>query len=190
MTVGSVLAALGAALDDAGIQWMVAGSVASSTWGEVRSTQDIDLVVVATRTALVQLCQALPPERWYADVDMAIDAARRQSMFNIIDLETGWKVDVILRKGRPFSAAEFARRRRVEVDGVEVWVASPEDVILAKREWAKSTGSERQARDARGIVAVQGDALDEAWLRRWAKELGVETELASVFRDAGRTEHR
>lgn len=185
MTVGSVLAALGSALDAAGIQWMVAGSVASSTWGEVRSTQDIDLVVVASRPALVQLCKALPPERWYADVDMAIDAARRQSMFNIIDLESGWKVDVILRKGRPFSQAEFARRRRVEVDGVEVWVTSPEDVILAKLEWAKATGSERQIRDAAGIVAVQGEALDEAWLRRWARELGVEGELARVYPGPG-----
>lgn len=181
MTVGSVLAALGSALDAAGIQWMVAGSVASSTWGEVRSTQDIDLVVVASRTALVQLCKALPPERWYADVDMAIDAARRQSMFNIIDLESGWKVGVILRKGRPFSQAEFARRRRVEVDGVEVWVASPEDVLLAKLKWAKATGSERQIRDAAGIVAVQAEALDEAWLRRWAQELGVEEHLAKVY---------
>ena len=181
MSIGSVLSELGRALDLAEIPWMIAGSVASSTWGEVRSTQDVDLVVVATRTSLVRLCRALPEDRWYADVDMAIDAARRQSMFNVIDLETGWKVDIILRKGRAYSHAEFDRRRRALVDGVEVWVAAPEDVLLTKLEWSKATGSDRQLRDAAGIVAVQGDTLDAAWLTRWAKELGVEQELARVW---------
>ena len=100
---------------------------------------------------------------------MAIDAAGRQSMFNIIDLDTGWKVDIILRKGRAFSEAEFARRRRTEVDGTTVWLATPEDVILAKLELAKAANFERQIRDAEGIVAVQGDALDKVWLRRWAR---------------------
>jgi hypothetical protein len=181
MNVGAVLATLGAALDAAGIQWMVAGSVASSTWGEIRSTQDIDVVVVASRTSLVNLCRALPADRWYADPDMAIDAARRQSMFNIIDLESGWKIDIILQKGRAFSREEFARRRRAEVDGTPVWMASPEDVILTKLEWAKATASERQIRDAAGIVAVQGSALDGAWLARWAKTLDVEDLLARVY---------
>ncbi len=184
MSVGAVLRTVGAALDAAEIPWMVAGSVASSTWGEVRSTQDIDLVVVASRAALVRLCKALPPDRWYADVEMAIDAARRQSMFNIIDLESGWKVDIILRKGRAFSKAEFARRQRVEVDGTLVWLATPEDVILSKLEWAKASGSERQIRDAAGIVAVQGEALDSAWLRHWAKELDVGELLRRVLPEA------
>ena len=176
-----MLRALGGALDLAEIPWMVAGSVASSVWGEVRSTQDIDLVVAASRVSLVRLCGALPAERWYADVDMAIDAARRQSMFNVIDLETGWKVDIIFRKERPFSRAEFDRRRRAVVDGEEVWIATPEDVLLAKLEWAKRTGSERQVRDAAGIVAVQGDGLDREWLTHWAKELGVEEELSRIY---------
>jgi len=160
VSLGRALEQVGTALDSLEIPWMLAGSAASSTWGEVRSTQDID--IVASRMSQVSLCRALPAERWYADIDMVIDAARRQSMFNLIELETGWNVDVILRKGREFSRAEFERRRRAVVDGVEVWVASPEDVLLAKLEWAKSTGSERQPRDAAGIVAVQGPALDGA----------------------------
>ena len=166
MSVGSVLRAIGEALDAAEIPWMVAGSVASSVWGEVRSTQDIDIVVVATRPSLVRLCRALPEARWYADADLAIDAAVRQSMFNVVDLETGWKVDIILQKGRAFSREEFGRRRRAVVDGREIWIATPEDVLLAKLEWAKRTGSERQLRDAAGIVAVQGAALDRAWVER------------------------
>jgi hypothetical protein len=67
------------------------------------------------------------------------------------------------------------------VDGKEIWIETPEDVLLAKLEWAKRTGSERQPRDAAGIVAVQGAALDRGWVERWAKELGVEAELARVW---------
>lgn len=67
------------------------------------------------------------------------------------------------------------------VDGEDIWIATPEDVLLAKLEWAKRTGSERQLRDAAGIVAVQGAALDRGWVERWAKELGVEAELARVW---------
>jgi predicted nucleotidyltransferase len=181
MTLGHVLTTLGEALDNTGIPWMVAGSVASSTWGEVRSTQDVDIVVTAGRAELVQLCRSLPEDRWYADVDLAIDAAKRRSMFNIVDLETGWKVDLILKKGRAFSRAEFDRRRRATVDGAEVWLATPEDVILTKLEWARATGSERQIRDAAGIVAVQGTALDGSWLTHWAGVLGVEDLLQQVY---------
>lgn len=86
MSLGGVIRALAEALDAAEIQWMVAGSVASSTWGEVRATQDIDVVVEATRTSLLRLCRALPAERWYADEDMAIEASKRRSMFNLVHL--------------------------------------------------------------------------------------------------------
>jgi hypothetical protein len=54
-------------------------------------------------------------------------------------------------------------------------------VILTKLEWAKSSGSERQIRDAAGIVEVQGSALDGAWLARWAKALGVEDLIARIY---------
>ncbi len=167
--LGEVIAALNAV----GVPYMVAGSVASSVWGELRASQDVDLVVEAGRADLVGFCRVLESERWYADKDMAIEAARTISMFNVLDTDSGWKFDIIVRKGRPFSREEFSRRRTTVVDGLTVFIASPEDTILAKLEWARRSESERQVRDAAGIVRVQGEALDVAYIERWAGELGV-----------------
>jgi hypothetical protein len=69
---------------------------------------------------------------------------------------------------------EFERRARRAVLGVQLPVCTAEDSVLSKLEWAKKGGgSERQLRDVAGIVALQGDALDRAYITRWAEELGV-----------------
>jgi hypothetical protein len=62
----------------------------------------------------------------------------------VIDLSSGWKADLIFRKGRTFSRTEFDRRRAVEHAGMQLWMASPEDVVVAKLEWAHTTGSDRR----------------------------------------------
>lgn len=102
-------------------------------------------------------------------------------MFNLLDIHGGWNVDLVVRKDRPFSAAEFARRRQLYVMGVEAMVASPEDVLLTKLEWSLLSGPSRQLDDARGIVTVQGDSLDVAYLRRWATDLGVADLLDTIL---------
>ena len=102
-------------------------------------------------------------------------------MFNVIDLVGGWKVGLVIRKDRPFSEIEFSRRRPTEVFGSRVMVASAEDVLLAKLEWAASSGSTRQVDDARGIVRVQGDRLDLDHLQFWADQLGVRAALDEVL---------
>ena len=58
------------------------------------------------------------------------------------------KVDLILRKDRTFSVTEFERRETHEVEGMRLTLATPEDVLLAKLEWAKLGDSERQLEDA------------------------------------------
>ena len=64
---------------------------------------------------------------YYADLDAALDAHQRQSLFNVIDLATGWKIDLIIRKSRAFSHEEFRRRQRVNLHNVSLFVASAED---------------------------------------------------------------
>ena len=154
--------------------FMVTGSLASTLYGEPRSTVDVDIVVVLNGVSLPRLLAALPEDQYYVSEDSALDAIRRQGQFNIIDMETGWKIDLILRKRRPFSAVEFERRERRAVLGVQLPVCTAEDSVLSKLEWAKKGGgSERQLRDVAGIVALQGDALDRAYIARWVGELEV-----------------
>src|SRR5262249_558261 len=70
-------------------------------------------------------------EGYYVDADAARDALRRRAIFNVIDNATGWKVDFIVRKNRPFSREEFRRRQALTLLGVRVFVASAEDPIAA-----------------------------------------------------------
>jgi hypothetical protein len=159
-------------LDAIGIRYMVVGSFASSAHGEPRSTRDLDLVIDPSPVQLDNLLAALPPDQFYVDHDVARDALRRRSMFNVIEIETAWKLDFMIRKARPFSTEELQRRQKTTILGLEVAAATPEDTIIAKLEWAKLAASDRQLEDAAGIVRVSG-ALDLAYIEHWIVELGL-----------------
>src|SRR5262249_37847964 len=131
------LARITSALDEAHIPYMLAGSFASSHHGAPRATQDIDIVVDPTFDSLDRFLEALRDDDIYFDGDVARDEFKRRGQFNIIDGATAWKVDVIFRKARPFSREEMARRMPAIVLGVHVFVATAEDTVLAKLEWAK-----------------------------------------------------
>jgi len=152
---------------------MIVGSFASTFHGEPRTTRDIDLVVKAGPEEVDRFIASLPESKWYADADAARNALERRSMFNVIDLETGWKVDLIFLKRGAFAESEFSRRLATNLLGTGVFVASAEDTILSKLAWARESGSERQLRDVAGIVASCGDALDAAYIEHWAEELDV-----------------
>jgi len=161
-------------LEALGIPYMVTGSVASSHHGLPRATNDADIVIDPTRAALDALVAALLADGYYADARLAAEAFAARCMFNVIDPATAFKVDLILRKERPFSIREFSRRERRDLGGLSVAIATPEDTILSKLEWARSAGgSERQMDDARGIVQVCDEVLDRAYLDQWAATLGV-----------------
>ena len=139
--LGGLLARLVAIIDGAGVPFMIAGSFASTAHGLPRTPQYLDIVIVPpTPEALEALVGAISPSEYYVDVDAARDAMRRRSMFNVIDNASGWKVDFIVRKDRPFSRAELARRMPMMLLGVAVFVASPEDTIVAKLEWSRQAG--------------------------------------------------
>lgn len=156
------------------IPYMVTGSLASSHHGRPRTTDDADLVIEPTRESLERLVGALSEAGFYADADRARDALRDRRQFNVIDTQTAFKVDLIVRKERPFSQAEFSRRQRSElVPGLPVSLATAEDTIVAKLEWARKAGeSEKQLKDVSGVLDVRKD-LDRDYIARWARELGV-----------------
>lgn len=173
-----------AALSRHGIPYMVCGSVASASYGRPRSTFDVDIVVDPQPHSL-QAFLAEIPSRVYVSREAARAALQSRGMFNVIDTTDGSKIDFILRKDRPFSVVELERRRRLELGGLSIFVASPEDVILSKLEWARVGGSQRQWDDALGIVQTLRDRLDLPYLNHWAGELGVADSWQSISRTAG-----
>jgi hypothetical protein len=180
MSAGDFLARLVALLEAAGIPHMVAGSFASTFHGVARATQDLDIVVEPSAAALDAFLASLDPDVYYVDPDTARDALRRRSQFNVIDMTTGWKADLIIRKARPFSIEEFARRQPAELLGTRTYVATAEDSIVAKLEWAKQSDSTRQLRDVAGIVAMRAGALDLEYVERWVSALSLDAAWASI----------
>lgn len=175
------------ALERAGIAYMLTGSFASAYYGIPRATQDIDFVVTAAPAQLRTFVQLLPSDEYYADLDAALEAQRRQSLFNVIDLASGWKIDLIMRRSRPFSDEEFGRRRRISLSGIDLFVASAEDVVVSKLEWAKLAQSQRHIEDVAGILKMRWDSLDHAYLDKWVADLGLKTEWDKARGAAGIT---
>ena len=161
-------------LEQLGIPHMVTGSMASSFHGRPRLTHDADVVIDPSPGQLDGLLRSLLAAGHYVDPARARDALRRRLQFNVVDARSAFKIDLIVRKERPFSREELARRRTVELTpGARVSLASAEDTILSKLEWAKKAGrSEKQLEDAAGVLAVTPE-IDRAYVERWAAELGV-----------------
>jgi hypothetical protein len=166
-----LLLRLATLLDAAGVPYMLTGSFASTFFGAPRTTQDIDIVIDPTLGGLERLLASFPDDAYYVSRDAAREAYGAEGMFNLVDFATGWKIDFIIRKRRPFSQEEFARRRQVEILGTRLFVASAEDIIVAKLEWAKLGESERQLRDVAGVLRGQAGDLDLDYIRRWVESL-------------------
>jgi hypothetical protein len=188
MSAPQVFQKITTALDQAGIAYMLSGSFASAYYGAPRSTQGIDLVIAATPAQLRAFVQSLPSDAYYADLDAALEAHNRQSLFNVIDLATGWKIDLIIRKSRAFSQQEFRRRQLVNLQGLPLFVASAEDVVISKLEWSKLAQSERQIEDVAGILTVRWQSLDRSYLEKWIVELGLKKQWNDARRTAGISE--
>ncbi len=172
------------ALNDADIPYMISGSIGSSFHGQPRATNDTDIVIDPTQKQLLAFVESLGPDI-YVSKEAALQAIETNSMFNIIDIQSGCKADFVIRKKRPFSQQEFARRMSANFFGMDAYFVAPEDSILSKLEWSKGRPSEIQFKDALGVLIAQKDKLDFDYLKHWANELGIEEALNELIEQAG-----
>jgi hypothetical protein len=161
MLLGELEIALdvGKQLDALGVTWLVGGSLASSILGEPRATADVDLVADLRGLHVKPLFAALV-DTYYIDEDATKVAVRTRGAFNVIQLASMTKVDIYCSLDEPLARDELKRRIFVDVDGRKVPCASAEDIILQELKWFVAGGgvSDRQWRDVRGVIKVQGDA--------------------------------
>lgn len=165
-------------LDGAAIPYMLTGSIAAAYYAEPRMTRDADIVVELTREDASRLA-AMFGQEFAADAETIARAIDQRRMFNLIHTTAIVKVDFIVRKDEPFRVEEFRRRRRVSLAGVEMWIVSPEDLILSKLDWAKDSHSELQLRDVRRLLTAVPN-LDNDYVNRWAEHLDVGALLEEV----------
>ncbi len=167
-------------LNRLGLAYYLTGSMASNYWGIPRTTHDLDFVVQLPPSFAPRIVEAFRGD-FYIDESAVRAAYQPPHQFNAIDTRSALKVDFWLPKGEPFGREMFRRRVQTTLFGETAWIATAEDVILHKLVWNRITPSDRQFGDAAGVVAVQAGALDTAYLRRWASELGLTAELERLL---------
>jgi hypothetical protein len=163
-----------------GAPWAATGSIASTFYGEVRSTNDIDIIVLLDGRAAEALRRVFPETEFYCPPLDVIEIERRRERrghFNLVHHDTGWKADVYLSPDDPLHAWALRNRRAVENEGVQIWLAPAEYVIIKKLEFLREGGSEKHLRDIRGMLAVTD--VDRTFLEREITQRG----LTDVWRE-------
>jgi hypothetical protein len=181
-----------AALDELKIKYYIGGSLASSAFGVARSTLDVDIVAAMNPDQAAPLVSLLKNE-FYIDADSITKAIEHKSAFNLIHLESMFKIDVFILKPEPYGQQAFSRRREKSVSedpAKKLYFPTPEDIILLKLDWYRRGDeiSTQQWKDVIGVLKVQGGRLDLNYLAAWAKELMIVDLLQKALKEARMTE--
>lgn len=172
-------------LEQLNIPYMLTGSVASSFYGEPRSTHDFDFVIAILPTNVERLLHSFDEARFYLSEENIRETLIHGTPFNLIDSHTGLKADFWPIKSDSYHQTCFDRRRKQTIFGNEIYIASPEDVVLTKLEWYKlSGGSQIQFKDALGVYAVQKDNLDLEYVYKWSEFLGIKDLVDKLIEEA------
>lgn len=124
---------------------------------------DIHLVIDISSDQAEAFQQTFAPN-YYVDLTAVKRAVREHSMFNLISNVNGVKIDCIVRNNIAFERLKFERRRHVDLEGIGFWVASKEDLILSKLQWARCSHSQMQFRD---IVRLAVSGYDHKYVANW-----------------------
>jgi hypothetical protein len=171
-----------------GVPYLIGGSLASSLYGMVRTTQDSDIIAEMRPEHIPPFVSALEAD-FYIDQEMIAESIPRNSSFNIIHRETMFKVDVFIPRPRPFLQSQLARTRRQTFSlgkTVGANFASLEDTILSKLEWYRMGGevSDQQWRDILGMLKTKSGDIDLEYLDHWSEELNVNDLLERALTQA------
>ena len=158
-----------ARLEQAGLAYMLTGSMAMNYYAQPRMTRDIDIVVELEMKDADTIVRLFSPD-YYVSREAACDSIAKESMFNLIHQDSVIKVDFIVRKSSPYRRAEFERRRRITIEDFSTWIVGKDDLIVSKLDWARDSRSETQLRDVRNLAA---SGCDREYVDRWTKSLGI-----------------
>lgn len=154
------------------IEYMLSGSVAMSIYTVPRMTRDID-IVINVKISDTEKIAGIFKEGYYLYEEGLKEEIKNRRMFNVIDEETSFKIDFIIRKNTPFHINEFKRRERKEVFGFKAWIVTVEDLILSKLKWIQDLKSDQQISDIENLLSVPG--IDMGYIKKWCNELNLNT---------------
>jgi hypothetical protein len=172
-------------LNEAGIRYIIGGSVAAIFYGEPRFTFDVDIVVFLNNEDILRLPEMFPAADFYlppAEVIFAEVAREQRGHFNILHKNSSFKADIYPTGRDEFNAWAFRHKRQIQFQGATLVLAPPEYIIVRKLEYFREGGSEKHLRDIRGIFNVSGATLDRDELNFWIQRQNVGAEWKLVSR--------
>jgi hypothetical protein len=171
---------------DLEIPHFITGGVAAATYGEPRTTRDLDIVIALSLTELDLMVQRLENEGFYVPGVEDIRSQRLKTL-GITHQQTIARADLMLASTSAFDQGQFNRRQAIEIPGRGIlYLASPEDLILNKLRWGKQQSqSDKQWRDVLGILKVKGQILDFNYLTQQAEALELTNMSVQVMSEAG-----
>ncbi len=170
--------------EELGISYYITGGVAAISYGEPRTTQDLDLVMAISLDVIERLSDALTEAGFYVPGIDDVKSGRMRTL-QIIEMESISRADLVVAGTDEFERLKFTRRRVIEFEGTALYFASPEDVILNKLRWRQRSGSEKQWRDVLGVLKVQAENLDYGYMRELAEQLGLVDALNQAVTESG-----
>src|SRR5437868_1852713 len=143
--------------EQAGIPYMLTGSMAMNYYAQPRMTRDIDVVIAIGPEDTARVAALFQPD-YYISEENIRESLAHESIFNLIHQESVIKVDCIIRKKIEYRQVEFERRQRISILDFTTFIVSKEDLIISKLSWAKHSHSEVQMRDVKNLLATGYDA--------------------------------
>lgn len=171
-------------LNENGHAFMLVGSYATNLYCVPRGTQDIDLVVEAKFiTAAQQIAQAHPII--HLDPQLGFESVTATKRVLLTADGTDFKVEVFELSDDPHDQARFLRRLSVQLYEQPAWVATAEDTIITKLNWAMKTGRGKDRDDAQNVMAAQHESLDWPYIEHWCRQHGTLKKLIELRRQLG-----
>jgi hypothetical protein len=152
-------------LVSSGLPYFVVGAVAAISYGEPRTTLDIDLTIQATPADAERIVAAFASAEFYV--------RREGGQFNVIDLTTATKADIDVAGDDPLIAFGFAHASERELGGHRLRIAPATYVVAMKLRFYGISRQDKHLRDVRSILAVSPEEVDVAEVTRWAERYGV-----------------
>jgi hypothetical protein len=169
MTGGeSITLRVAEALEACGIPFLLSGSFASNYYGIPRSTRDADFVLQSERAVGPDFAEQLG-EDFLLEPQLSFETNTGTFRQVLRHKQKTFKVELFLLSQDAHDQARFARRRAVQLFGRQVWLPSPEDVLITKLRWARGKDKD----DARDVMAVQKDKLDWPYVEVWCRRQGT-----------------
>ncbi len=159
-------------LEDKEIQYMLSGSIALNNYTIPRMTMDIDIIIALKQENLNEFLSIFNTN-YYLNENTVREETKRLGMFNVIDHQTGLKVDFILRKDTEYRKHEFERKIRTNFGAFDVWTVSIEDLIISKLDWIQVLQSDKQINDIKNLLA--NPQSDITYIKEWCNKLNLNT---------------